>query len=152
MNNDNNVNENSLEEFVAQKQKEWNEVIKNLNDKFKTIPELQKMLNEIYNVRQNCQDVYRSMLTKCAKLSREYKKEYARLYNEHMVSSQIRYKSEAAINAQIAAQMADFKYTMDIMESYTNYLSETMKTIDNMIYGINQRLKIEEFLNVGALK
>ena len=48
--------------------------------------------------------------------------------------------------------MADFKYTMDIMESYTNYLSETMKTIDNMIYGINQRLKIEEFLNVGALK
>lgn len=147
-----NINENSLEEFVAQKQKEWNDIIKNLNDKFKTIPELQKMMNEIYTVRQNCQDVYRSMLTKCAKLSKEYKKEYARLYNEHLVSSQIRYKSEAAINAQIAAQMADFKYTMDIMESYTNYLAETMKTIDNIIYGINNRLRLEEFIHVGALK
>lgn len=144
--------ETNLEEFIANKQAEWGDKIKKLNEKFKTIPSLSELTTEIYTTRQDLQEYHKSMLMKCASLNREYKKKYAELYNSYKTTSQIKYNSDQAINAQIAAQLADFNYTMELMNHHTNYIDETIKTIDNLIYGIKNRIDIEQLLTTGMLK
>lgn len=144
--------ENNLEEFIAEKQAYWSGKIKELNEKFKSIPSLSQLTTEIYTTRQDLQEYHKSMLMKCASLNREYKKKYAELYNSYKTTSQIKYTSDQAINAQIAAQLADFNYTMELMNHHTNYIDETIKTIDNLIYGIKNRIDIEQLLTSGMLK
>lgn len=144
--------ETNLEEFIAKKQSYWSSKIKELNEKFKTIPSLSNLTTEIYTTRQDLQEYHKSMLMKCASLNREYKKKYAELYNSYKTTSQIKYTSDQAINAQIAAQLADFNYTMELMNHHSNYIEETIKTIDNLIYGIKSRIDIEQLLTAGMLK
>lgn len=144
--------ETNLEEFIAEKQSYWSSKIKELNEKFKTIPLLSNLTTEIYTTRQDLQEYHKSMLMKCASLNREYKKKYAELYNSYKTTSQIKYTSDQAINAQIAAQLADFNYTMELMNHHSNYIEETIKTIDNLIYGIKSRIDIEQLLTSGMLK
>ena len=152
--NKNSINqqEQTLEQFILSRQQQWSDKIKDINKKFKTILELQDVLTEIYSLRQDIEDYRKQVLVKCAGLSRDYKKRYAELYNAYKTSAQIKYNSDAAINSQIAAQLADAVYTMDIMNHHSDFLNESIKTIDSLIFGIKHRIDIENLLKIGALK
>ena len=144
--------EQSLEQYILSKQSYWTQRIKDINDKFKTIASLQNAINEVYGLRQDLEEYHKQVLFKCAGISKEYKKKYAELYNAYKTSSQIRYSSDGAINAQIAAQMSEFIYTMDIMNHHSDFIQETIKNVDSIIYGIKHRIDIENLLKIGALK
>ncbi len=149
---ENNQNEQTLEQYIISQQQKWSSKIKDINVKFKTILDLQSAMTEIYSLRQDICEYHKQILCKCAGLSRDYKKKYAELYNAFKTSAQIRYNSDAAINAQIASQLADFVYTMDIMNSHSSFIEESIKNIDSLIFGIKHRIDIENLLKIGALK
>lgn len=152
MQENNTQHEQTLEELILSRQQHWSDKIKEINKKFKTILELQDVLTEIYSLRQDIEDYRKQVLVKCAGLSRDYKKRYAELYNAYKTASQIKYNSDAAINAQIAAQLADAVYTMDVMNHHSDFLSESIKTIDSLIFAVKHRIDIENLLKIGALK
>ena len=68
-------------------------------------------------------------------------------YNYYKTQSQIRYSSEAAINAQIDADLKDDKYQIELLDNHAKYMLETIKTIDSVIYAINNRIRIEELIH-----
>ena len=74
------------------------------------------------------------------------------MYNSFKTAAQIKYNSDAAINAQIASALADYVYTMDIMSNHSSFIEESIKTVDSLIFGIKHRIDIENLLKVGALK
>jgi hypothetical protein len=136
----------TLEDYIAQHQQSWSSVITEMNlmmKKFSDLPELQMT---IYSKRQNALDYYFNLLHQVSSMSREYKKQYAAKYNSYKVNSQIRYNSDAAINAQIAADLADITYKLTLLENHAKYMQETIKTIDNLIYAISNRIRIEELI------
>ena len=59
-------------------------------------------------------------------------------------SATFMYNTEKAIAAQIDAQLSQDKYIIDMVESQLQYLDNTIKTIDGIIYAIPNRIKIEE--------
>jgi hypothetical protein len=59
-------------------------------------------------------------------------------------ASTFMFTNESAIREQIDAQLSDDKYLIVILESHLGYLDNTIKTIDGIIYAINNRIKIEE--------
>lgn len=136
----------TLEEYIAQHQQQWSSVISEMNlmmRKFSDLPELQMT---IYSKRQNALDYYFNLLHQVSSMSKEYKKQYATKYNSYKVNSQIRYNSDAAINAQIASDLADITYKLNLLENHAKYMQETIKTIDNLIYAISNRIRIEELI------
>lgn len=136
----------TLEEYIAQHQQQWSSVISEMNlmmRKFSDLPELQMT---IYSKRQNALDYYFNLLHQVSSMSKEYKKQYAAKYNSYKVNSQIRYNSDAAINAQIASDLADITYKLNLLENHAKYMQETIKTIDNLIYAISNRIRIEELI------
>ena len=86
-------------------------------------------------------------MSKLSNLTRAYKANYSQKYNYYKTQAQIRYSSEAAINAQIDADLKDEKYQIELLDQHAKYISETIKTIDNLIYGISSRIRIEELIN-----
>ncbi len=136
----------TLEQYIANQQEKWNTVISDLSNNmrnFNTLPELQ---NIVYAKRQDSVDYYYTILSKVSILTKEYKKLYADRYNFYKVSSQIRYNTDTAINAQIDSDLREQKYQIDILSNHIKYMQETVKSIDGIIFAINNRIKIEELI------
>ena len=136
----------TLEDYIAQHQQQWSNVISEMNGMMKKFTDLPDLQMTIYSKRQNALDYYFNLLYQISAMSKEYKKQYAAKYNNYKVNSQIRYNSDTAINAQIAADLADVSYKLTLLENHSKYMQETIKTIDNLIYAISNRIRIEELI------
>lgn len=136
----------TLEEIVQTQYTYWKEKVDSLNKLLKKLPDLIDLQTIVYSDRQQCLEYYYSLLNKLADHSKQYKKEYASRYNWYKTQAQIRYASDSAINAQIDADLADYSYNIALLNDLAKYIQETLKTIDNIIYGISNRVKIEELV------
>ena len=145
-NNEQSTQPATLEEYIAQHQQQWSNVILEMNGMMKKFTDLPDLQMTIYSKRQNALDYYFNLLYQISAMSKEYKKQYAAKYNSYKVNSQIRYNSDTAINAQIASDLADISYKLTLLENHSKYMQETIKTIDNLIYAISNRIRIEELV------
>ena len=136
----------TFEEYIEFHQEKWNGILHTLNEKMKNINTLPDLLNVVYCQRQDAVDYYHTMLNKLTRREKEYKQLYANEYNRLKTNAQIRYSTEAAINAQIEANLADTLYITNLLDNHTRYMLDTIKSIDNIIYGINNRIRVEEFM------
>ena len=137
----------TLEDYIMLHQQRWSGIIAELNTKMKNFADLIDLQNVIYAKRQDATDYYFGILSKLSNLTRAYKANYSQKYNYYKTQAQIRYSSEAAINAQIDADLKDEKYQIELLDQHAKYISETIKTIDKLIYAISSRIRIEELIN-----
>lgn len=128
-------------------QSKWVDKVKSLNEKMKSLATLESLLNEIYSERQNACDYYFSLLGILSKLSRKYKVEYASKYTYYKTQSQIRFSSDSSINTQIEADLEEIKSQISLVDNHAKYMQETIKTIDNLIYGVNNKIRVYELIN-----
>ena len=145
-NNEQSTQPATLEEYIAQHQQQWSNVISEMNSMMKKFTDLPDLQMTIYSKRQNALDYYFNLLYQISAIKIKKKKQYASKYNNYKVNSQIRYNSDTAINAQIASDLADVSYKLTLLENHSKYMQETIKTIDNLIYAISNRIRIEELI------
>ena len=140
-------NISTLEDYISTHQKTWSVLVTEMNSKMKKFADLPDLQNVVYAKRQDALDYYFILLGKISSLVKDYKSKYAAKYNYYKVSSQIRYSSDAAINAQIDSDLGQEKYNIELLDNHAKYMQETIKTIDSIIYGINNRIRVEELIS-----
>lgn len=141
-------NNQSLEVSLSNLQDKWTDIIKQLNEQMKTLPELDTMMNEVYMKRQEALDLYYGTMKIQSARTRDYKNKAAIIYNALKGGQNgLRYTNEAAITMQIEAKLSAEKECIDLLSNFTNFMKETVQTIDNIIYGINAKIKIYEMIN-----
>ena len=138
---------NTLEDYIALHQQQWSTIVNEMNTKMKNFADLPDLQNVVYSKRQDALDYYYALLGKISSLSKTYKEEYAKRYNYYKTTANIRYSSDAAINAQIASDLREQVYQIELLENHSKYMCETIKTIDSIIYAISNRIRIEELIN-----
>lgn len=149
VNNQTSVSSNqSLEASLSNLQDKWTETVRQLNEQMKTMPGLDTMMNEVYMRRQDAIDLYYGTMKIQSARTRDYKVKASNIYNA-LKSGQngLRYTNEAAITMQIEAKLQAEKECIDLLTNFTNFMKETVQTIDNIIYGINPKIKIYEMIN-----
>jgi hypothetical protein len=139
---------NTIEEYITNTNNTCTEKVKSLSSSMVKIGDIKDMLNALYVERQNAVDYYFSILNKVSDLSAKYKSNYANKYNAVKVSNNIRYSSDTAINAQVSGELSRDIYVMEIMGNHAKFMQETIKTIDSIIYSIQNRIKLEELLRI----
>ena len=138
----------TLEEKLTDLQDKWTDNIKALNEQMKNLTSIDGLLNEVYSKRQDAVDLYYGTYKILSKQTREYRASAAQLYNAiKSGANNIRYTNDNAINMQIESQLSDKKDIIDVLTSFTNYMKDTIQTIDNIIYGINSKIKIYEMIH-----
>ena len=141
-------NNQSLEVSLSNLQDKWTDIIKQLNEQMKTLPELDTMMNEVYMKRQEALDLYYGTMKIQSARTRDYNNKAASIYNALKGGQNgLRYTNEAAITMQIEAKLSAEKECIDLLSNFTNFMKETVQTIDNIIYGINAKIKIYEMIN-----
>lgn len=141
-------NQYTPEDKLKAVQTKWTWIVKDLNSKMKTLPDLDKLLGEVFSRRQDLLDYYYSVLTILVKLSKSYKAKYAERYNYYKAGKNgLRYSNDSSIQLQIEADLQDEKETISLINNNINFCKDTLKSIDNLIYGINNKIKIYELIN-----
>ena len=73
----------------------------------------------------------------------------AKVVKETLNNLEIDYKSEPdeIIEDIVESVEEDNKEVIDLLTNQNSFIKETIATLDNIIYGINQKVKIHELLN-----
>ena len=140
--------EETLKDRLETIQESWTSKVASLNEKMKNLPGLDELLNVVYAERQNLVEYYSGIMVTMSTLSRNYTKAYAEYYNKLKLGENgIKYTNEAALNTQIEAQLIDHKEPIQLLNIHIEFLRDTLKNIDGLIYGINNKIRVYELMN-----
>ena len=135
------------EKLIALRQ-QWTAEIEEMNQGLKDIVSTEHLLNHIYTKRQKAVDLYYGTYGVYNTQLRLYKSQYAQIYNNLKAGqNNIRYTNETSINIQIESQLSQQKEIVDDLKNFCDFVWETVKTIDNLIFGIRQKVEIAKIQN-----
>jgi hypothetical protein len=140
---------NSIEDVFSERRGYWIQWIESMVSLMKNIDDLQTLQPEIYARRQEAVENYHNLTATLARLTKVYKEKYNTIYNKVRLlkipnTPNFLYSTEGSLKQQVEGELAQDKYTIDIVENHIGYMDQTIKTIDNIIYGISNRIRIEE--------
>lgn len=130
------------ERFIEERGK-WKEKVVDMAKRMKSMSELAELQVDLYTYRQEAIEYYYNLNLAVIKLEKKYSKLKRRLVEE-LNDKDIRY-GKTDMNVIVDGAAADHKHHIEIVKSQASYLHETVKTIDNMIFGIKHRIEIENF-------
>ena len=135
------------EKLIALRQ-QWTAEVEEMNQGLKDIVSTEHLLNRIYTKRQKAVDLYYGTYGVYNTQLRLYKSQYAQIYNNLKAGqNNIRYTNETSINIQIESQLSQQKEIVDDLKNFCDFVWETVKTIDNLIFGIRQKVEIAKIQN-----
>lgn len=139
-----------IEDKLSERRAYWVSAISDMNECLTNVEDLTKLQSVIFMKRQEALENYHNLSSTLAKRIKKYKEDSAKIYKELRLmktvqgASTFMFPTEGSIREQIEAQLSSDKYLIDIIENHVNYLDNTIKTIDGIVFAISNRIKIEE--------
>lgn len=140
----------ALESVFDERRAYWVKWTEDMSKCLKDMDKIVDLQGEIYARRQEAVENYHTLTNVLAKQTKTYKENYAAAYSElrplkiSQGSATFMFPTESALRDQIESRLSKDKYIIDLLDSQINYMDNTIKTIDGIIYAISNRIKIEE--------
>jgi len=138
--------QDSLELRFKEERIEWSGKIKEMSSKLKNVIEISLLQVDVYTERQRCVDYYHYIISLLIKINKEYRKQYAVKYDYYTSQSQIRYPNESTKVNKILSELGDLVNKKEALENHSKFVSATIATLDNIIYGIKSRIDLENII------
>lgn len=130
---------------------EWTEKIRVLSIRLKNIKEIADVQVELYSSRQMLLELYSKLGQVMVKLNSKYRKDKADRLRYYSESVQVKYGANEK-TPLIDGDLSQLKERMDLVDGQISFFNETMKTIDFMLYGVKDRIRLQEFLSGISVK
>jgi hypothetical protein len=121
----------------------WKDTILSMANKFKTMNVLTELQVELYSNRQIVLESSHYLQSLLAKVTKTYRKSLGSKTVDFMNGDRKLKMGET--NILVESAVADLKEQIDLFESQIEYLQETKKNIDNMVFGLGHRIQLEEY-------
>lgn len=132
-----------VERFESERT-EWTEKIRGISRRFKNVEDMVDVQVDLYSERQRAADYMHELMVLMSKLKKVWLAEYQKAYDSLLISQDYRY-SEKERQRIAEEKTSNHKLKLEILQSHIDFFRETVKTIDNMIFGVKHRLEIEDF-------
>ena len=139
-------NKPPLQIHIEEREKEWLIKISKLNEQLKTLEGIRDLQTTIVTERQIAVDYYYKVLRMLSTLNKEYRPKYVDTYDYFKTRSDIRLNSDQAIAAHVQGKLASSLMDIELMNNHAKYMQETIKSIDDIIYAIQNRLQLEKLI------
>jgi len=138
--------EETLEKKFAKERLEWSNKIQSMSQKMKDISHTSELMTDIYTERQRAVEYNHYLISIFQKINRAYRKQWSEKYDHYSYKSQIRFPNEKTKELQILAEMETIVEKREELDNHVKFISDTISTIDNLIYGIKYKVEIEQIL------
>lgn len=131
-------------ERFEQERNEWTEDVRGISSRFKNIDDMVDVQVDLYSKRQQGVEYMHQLMVLQSRLKKTWIAEYKKAYDVLILDQDYRY-SEKERQRIAEEKTSASKLKLDILQSHVDFFRETIKTIDNMIFGVKHRLEIEDF-------
>lgn len=130
---------------------EWKESINEISSNMKNIQTLAKAQIDLFSQRQVLLEHSFKLASIVTKLNSKYSFEKSKRMKYYSEKSDIRYGSNEK-TVLIEGDLADISERMELVEGHRKFIDQTVQTIDHMLYGVKQRISLEEYLRGSSVK
>lgn len=131
-------------ERFEQERNDWTEDVRGISSRFKNIDDMVDVQVDLYSKRQLGVEYMHQLMVLQSRLKKTWIAEYKKAYDVLILDQDYRY-SEKERQRIAEEKTSASKLKLDILQSHVDFFRETIKTIDNMIFGVKHRLEIEDF-------
>lgn len=129
----------------------WKEKIQILALEMKDIKTLAKAQVDLFSQRQVLLEYSYKLASIVSKLNSKYRIEKSKKLKDYSEKSDIRYGANEK-NVLIEGDISEITEKIELVEGHRKYIDQTVQTIDHMLYGIRQRIALEDYLRGSTIK
>lgn len=133
------------EEFEEERLKWKNKVIEMAN-KVNKLDEVASLQVDLYSSRQIIIERISKLYQYLALYNSVYKTKKKELFLKYTVDSDIKL-GQGEKTIMVEGDLADLYKKVNLIEHHIDYYKETVKNLDSMLYGVRNKLQIEQFLS-----
>ena len=137
---------NIAEKFQARRADVSKEIYENI-EKLSNLKTLKDAQVNMLSLRQRLLEDNHTILEHITMLRKKFRDEKAEVMENLSKNLQLRYQSNEK-NVVIEGKTSSTKEYLEIFENQVSFFNESIKTIDNIIFGIKTRLDIEKTLGL----
>jgi len=134
------------EKFQVRRKEVSNEIYENI-EKLSNLKTLKDAQVNMLSLRQRLLEDNHTLLEHITMLRRKFREEKSNEMENLSRNLQLRYQSNEK-NVVIDGKTSATKEYLEIFENQINFFNDSIKTIDNIIFGIKTRLDIEKTLGL----
>jgi len=130
---------------------EWREKVQVLALEMKDIRTLAKAQVDLFSQRQVLLEYSYKLASIVSKLNSKYRTEKSRKLKEYSERSDIRYGANEK-TVLIEGDISEITEKIELVEGHRKFIDQTVQTLDHMLYGIRQRIALEDYLRGSTVK
>lgn len=134
----------SLEARLSTERAQWKTIVLDMAKKINKIEKIAELQVELYSNRQIALEHNHFLMSLLGKLNKEYRRKLGKKWEEYMHNHDRKMKM-GETNVQVDAALASEKEKVEMLNNQIEYFKETIRNIDNIIYGLKFRLNIEDY-------
>jgi hypothetical protein len=142
--NESKTEKETLDDRFSRERALWGSKIKAMSSKLSKTIMVAELMTEIYTERQMALEYYHYIISLLIKVNKAYNKSYSEKYKFYSYQAQERFPNETAKNMRIMAELADLKEKREILDNHSKFMDGTVKTVDNIIFGMKTRVDVEQ--------
>jgi hypothetical protein len=138
--------EENLKDRFKRERSEWTVKIKELSSSLRSVLDIPALMVDLYSERQRAADYHHYIMSILSGVNKNYRTRWNERYEFYTLKSQVRYPNESTKTLRIQHELADIVEQREQLDNHAKYMLETLKSLDAIIYAINNRVKIEEII------
>ena len=134
----------TLEDRFGRERIEWGGKIKGMSQKLRKTLDVAELMTEVYTERQLALEYYHYLISLLIRVNKKYNRSYSDKYKFYKYESQERLPSDKLIQIRINRELQDIKERREVFDNHAKFMDGTIKTIDNIIFGMKSRIDVEQ--------
>jgi hypothetical protein len=123
---------------------EWISKIQDFSDNLRTVSQIGELMVEVYSQRQIAVEYSHTLMSHIIKINKIYREKKHEKYIYYTQNYDVRLDKDAR-EGHIGYDLTEIIEKRDMVQNHLEYFRETIKTIDNIIFGIKHRISLEEY-------
>jgi hypothetical protein len=143
--------EKDFVKLFEEERADWREKIQGISLSLKNIHTVAEAQIDLFTTRQILIEYGFKLATIVTKLSSKERQERARKMKDYQENKDVRYGSND-LKTMIEGEVAEINQKIELVEGHRKYIDQTVQTVDHMLYGIRQRIALEDYLRGNTIK
>jgi hypothetical protein len=136
----------SIAEEFEEERKKWKDKVIEMANKVNKLDQVAGLQVDLYSSRQIIIERISKLYQYLALYNTTYKTQKRDLFIKYTIDSDIKLGQGEKI-IMVDGDLADLQKKLNLIEHHIDYYKETVKNLDSMLYGVRNKLQIEQFLS-----
>jgi len=141
-----NTSKRSISEEFEEERLKWKDKVIDMANRVNKLDQVAGLQVDLYSSRQIIIERISKLYQYLALYNSVYKSKKKELFIKYTIDSDIKL-GQGEKTIMVEGDLADLQKKISLIEHHIDYYKETVKNLDSMLYGVRNKLQIEQFLS-----